>query len=157
MLAILKDKDKDKAVNIVEETIERLNKGEVDKKDLVIYTQITRPVERYEQIGPHVAAAKKYVSRGHTIKEGSVIGYIITKGAGSISNRAEPFEYAENYDPEYYINNQIIPAAMRILHGLGYTEEDVLSESPGQKSLDTFMKKSLSKKLKEKWGKFRKE
>ncbi|NIO22598.1 MAG: DNA polymerase [Candidatus Aenigmarchaeota archaeon] len=157
LLAILKDRDQDKAVNTVEETIERLKKGEVDKKELVIYTQITRPIERYEQIGPHVSAAKKYVARGHTIKEGSVIGYIITKGAGSISNRAEPFEYADNYDPEYYINNQIIPAAMRILHGLGFTQEDVLSEPPGQRSLDTFMKKSISKKLKEKWGKFRKE
>jgi len=157
LLAILRDKDQDKAKNIVEETIQRLKEGKIEKKDLVIYTQITRPVERYEQIGPHVAAAKKYVSRGHTVKEGSVIGYIITKGTGSISSRAEPFEYAENYDPDYYINNQIIPAAMRILHGLGFTVEDVLSEPPGQRSLDTFMRKSLKNKLKEKWGKFRKE
>lgn len=157
LLAILKDRDQNKAINIVEETVEKLKGGEIEKKELVIYTQITRPIERYEQIGPHVAAAKKYVSRGHTIKEGSVIGYIITKGSGSISNRAEPFEYADDYDPEYYINNQIIPAAMRILHGLGFTQEDVLSEPPGQKSLETFMKKSISKKLKDKWGKFRKE
>lgn len=155
LFAILKDKDKDKAIKVVKDTIEKLKKGEVDKEDLVIYTQITRPVERYEQIGPHVAAAKKYVSMGHTVKEGAVIGYIITKGRGSISDRAEPFEYAENYDPEYYIKNQILPASMRILHGIGYTEEDVLGEPPGQKSLEAFMKKSLAKKLKEKWRKFR--
>jgi len=157
LLAILRDRDQDKAIGIVEETIKSLKNGKVDRKELVIYTQITRPVDRYEQIGPHVAAAKKYVARGHSIKEGSVIGYVITKGSGSISSRAEPFEYAENYDPDYYINNQIIPAAMRILHGLGFTVEDVVRESPGQKSLETFMKKSLSRKLKEKWGKFRKE
>lgn len=157
LLAILKDRDKDKAVKIVREVIDRINKGKVKIKDLVIYTQITRSLDKYEQIGPHVAAAKKYVSHGHTIKEGSVIEYVVTKGAGSISSRAEPFEYAENYDPEYYVNNQILPAAMRILHGLGFTEEDVLEEPPGQKSLDTFMKKSLKKKLRESFEKFRGE
>lgn len=157
LFAILKDRDKDKAVKIVKEVIDRIRKGKVDLKELVIYTQITRSLEKYEQIGPHVAAAKKYVSRGHTIKEGSVIEYVIAKGAGSISSRAEPFEYAENYDPEYYINNQILPAAMRILHGLGFTEEDVLEEPPGQKSLETFMKKSLKKKLRESFEKFKGE
>ncbi|UCC91490.1 MAG: DNA polymerase, partial [Candidatus Aenigmatarchaeota archaeon] len=157
LFAILKDRDKNKAVKIVRGVIDRIRKGKVDLKDLVIYTQITRSLEKYEQIGPHVAAAKKYVSKGHTIKEGSVIEYVIAKGAGSISSRAEPFEYAENYDPEYYINNQILPAAMRILHGLGFTEEEVLEEPPGQKSLETFMKKSLKKKLRESFEKFKGE
>jgi DNA polymerase elongation subunit (family B) len=157
LFAILKDRDKDKAVMIVRDVIDSIRKGKVKIKDLVIYTQLTRSIEKYEQIGPHVAAAKKYVSRGHTIKEGSVIEYVITKGAGSISSRAEPFEYAENYDPEYYIKNQILPAAMRILYGLGFTEEDVLEEPPGQKSLDTFMKKSLRNKLRKSFEKFKGE
>jgi DNA polymerase I/DNA polymerase-2 len=158
LLAILKDRDEQKAVAIVRDAIGRINKGEVDVKDLVIYTQITRPLDKYEQIGPHVAAAKKYIEHGQTVKEGSVIGYIVTRGDGSISSRAEPFEYAENYDPAYYVNNQILPAAMRILYGLGFSEEDVLQETDeGQRSLDTFMKKSLKKKLKKKFDKFKKD
>ncbi len=157
LLAILKDRDKDKAIKIVRDVIDKINKGKVKIKDLVMYTQITRPLDKYEQIGPHVAAAKKYVAHGHAIKEGSVIEYVISKGAGSISSRAEPFKYAENYDPEYYVNNQILPAAMRILHGLGFTEGDVLEEPPGQKSLETFMKKSLKKKLRESFEKFKGE
>ncbi len=151
LLAVLKDRDKEKAMKIVKEVVERIRNENVNKKDLVIYTQITRPLEDYEQIGPHVVAAKRYVMRGHTIHEGSVIGYVITRGSGSISNRAEPVEYAENYDPEYYINNQIIPAAMRILNALDLSEENVLEkEEKGQKSLDSFIKKSLKRKLKEK-------
>ena len=155
LLAILKDKDPDKAIKIVQDIVEKTKKGEIEKKDMIIYTQITRPLEKYEQIGPHVAAARKYVTRGHSIKEGSVIGYVITKGSGSISSRAEPAEYAENYDPEYYINNQIMPAALRILHGLGISEEDVTKEPPGQRSLDSFMKKSLKNKLREGFDKFK--
>jgi DNA polymerase elongation subunit (family B) len=155
LLAILKDRDQNKALKIVEETIERLKANEVKMEDLVIYTQITRPLGQYDQIGPHVSAAKKYVERGHTIQPDSVIGYVITKGVGSISNRAEPFEYAENYDPEYYIRNQIIPAAMRILNALGFSESDFEKEEPGQKSLDFFMKKSLKKRITEKFGRMK--
>jgi DNA polymerase elongation subunit (family B) len=156
LFAILKDKDENKAVAIVRDAIERINKGDIDTKDLVIYTQITRPLETYEQIGPHVAAAKKYAAKGHSVKEGSIIGYIITRGDGSISSRAEPFEYAQNYDPDYYINNQILPAAMRILYGLGFSEDDVLGEGDeSQRSLNTFMKKSMKRKLKDKFEKFK--
>ncbi|MCK5019478.1 MAG: ribonuclease H-like domain-containing protein [Candidatus Peribacteraceae bacterium] len=153
--AILKDKDKDKAIAIVMEMIDKVKGEKIKKEDLVLYTQLTKPINEYEQIGPHVAAAKKSIEYGQTVKEGQIIGYIISKGTGSISSRAEPYDYAEDYDPEYYINNQILPAAMRILHALGFTEEDVLSEPPGQKSLDTFMKKSLKKRLRESFEKFR--
>lgn len=149
--AILKDNDQNKAVKIVETVIERLRKGKVEMKELVIYTQITKPLEQYEAIGPHVSAAKKFVQKGHVIKPGQVIGYVVTKGMGSISNRSEPVEYAENYDPEYYIENQIVPAAMRILNAVGLEEGELGSEEDGQQSLNSFMKKSLRKKIKEKW------
>ncbi len=33
-------------------------------------------------------------------------------------------EHAD-YDPEYYINNQVIPAVMRILKELGINEQDL--------------------------------
>ncbi len=151
--AILKENDQNKAVNIVEETIERLNSGKVEIKDLVMHTQITRPLEQYDQIGPHVTAARKYMEHGHAVTPGSVIGYVITKGPGSISSRSEPVEYAKDYDPEYYIKHQIIPAAMRILNAVGLSEEEFEKEEPGQKFLDSFMKKSLRKKIKEKWTK----
>jgi DNA polymerase I/DNA polymerase-2 len=142
LLAILKEKDRKKAIEIVKDVIERINKGDVDIKDLVIYTQITKPLDKYEQIGPHVAAAKKYIAHGHHVKEGSIIGYVITRGDGSISNRAEPFEYAESYDPDYYIHNQILPAAMRILSGLGFSESDILERiDKSQQSLESFIKK----------------
>ncbi len=61
------------------------------------------------------------------MSEGSVIGFVIEKGKGSISERAQPIELAnlENVDTEYYINNQIIPASLRILKVLGVKEEEI--------------------------------
>jgi DNA polymerase I len=90
----------------------------------------------------HVKAAQKSKSRGRSIGEGSVIGFVIVKGSGSISDRAEPVEDVKpnQYDPDYYINNQILPASMRVLKALGYTEQQVLSGKV-QASLGEWFKK----------------
>ena len=74
------------------------------------------------------------------------LAYIITKGPGSISERAVPLDLAKNYDPEYYVHNQVIPAALRVLAGLGYTEDDILRKKP-QASLDKFIQKGLRHRL----------
>jgi DNA polymerase I len=87
-----------------------------------------------------VKAAQKARMRGRPIAEGSVIGFIITKGKGSISDRAEPAEDVkqDQYDPEYYIEHQIIPASMRVLKALGITEEEILSRKKQKKILSFF-------------------
>jgi DNA polymerase elongation subunit (family B) len=140
--AILKARSPEKAIELVRKNIERIEKGEVDMDELVIYSQITRPLNQYEQVGPHVVAARKAEERGRTIRPGTSISLIITRGPGSISSRAEPFEDAKDYDPEYYIKNQVIPAALRVLSSLGYTEEDLTGEARElQASLEGFFKK----------------
>jgi DNA polymerase elongation subunit (family B) len=139
--AILKDRSPDKAVKVVRETLKRIRSGEVSMENLVIFSQLTRPIDQYEQVGPHVAAAVKAMDRGRHIKAGSVISYVITKGTGTISQRAEPSEDAKDYDPEYYIHNQVMPAAMRILSGLGFSEEEVLSgKKESQQSIGNYIK-----------------
>lgn len=135
---ILKEGSPERALEIVKETIRKLKKKAVNIKDLIIYTQLTKPLEEYESVGPHVAVAKKMVERGKPIRTGSTIRYIITPGEGSISERAEPPEDAKDYDPEYYIYNQVIPAALRVLSALGYTEKDFEER---QHSLEGFFKK----------------
>jgi DNA polymerase elongation subunit (family B) len=147
LLAILRDNSPDMAVRIARKTINDIMKGRIKMKDLVIRTQLTRPLKEYEQIGPHVVAARKAISRGRPVAQGSLIAYVITKGTGLISDRAEPAEDAHDYDPDYYVNNQVIPAAMRVLSGLGYTEEDLTGEEQAQQSLDRFVRKSLKSKI----------
>ncbi len=139
--AILKDRSPEKAVKIVRETLKRIRSGDVSMDNLVIFSQLTRPIDQYEQVGPHVAAAVKAMDRGRHIKAGSIISYVITKGTGTISQRAEPSEDAKDYDPEYYIHNQVMPAAMRILSGLGFSEEEILSgKKESQQSIGNYIK-----------------
>lgn len=126
---ILRDKDPAKAVELVRDTIKKIKDGEVELDDLTILEQITRPLSQYEAISPHVKAAQKARDRGRPVGEGTIMGFIITKGTGSISDRAEPVEDVkpDQYDPDYYINHQVLPASMRVLKALEYTEEEVLS------------------------------
>lgn len=107
----------DKAFKYLEERIKALKEGRYDIRELVVYEQLSKPVSEYKLISPHVMAAKKLLDRGIPVGEGSVIGYIIQKGSGSISERAMPVELADfsKIDTDYYIENQIIPVAMRIL------------------------------------------
>jgi len=126
---ILQDKDPEKATKLVRDTIKRLNNKKAKLEELTIYTQLTKPLSAYEAIGPHVKVARKMRDRGRPVGEGMIIEYIITKRSGSISDRAEPVEDVKEgeYDPEYYVNHQVLPAAMRVLSALGITEQQVLS------------------------------
>lgn len=111
------EEDIPKAFKYLDERIKALREGKYDLKDLVVYEQLSKPVSEYKLISPHVAAAKRLLEKEIPVGEGSVIGYIIQKGSGSISERAYPIELAEpsKIDIDYYIENQILPTAMRIL------------------------------------------
>lgn len=122
---VLGENNVEKAVEYVRDVVEKLRKREIKLKDLIIYEQLTKPLNEYKQISPHVIAAKKLQARGRTIGQGMIVMYVITKKGSSISEKAEPIEFAsiEDIDIDYYINNQIIPAALRVLQVLGVNEE----------------------------------
>lgn len=142
LMAILKEGDSDKAISEVKKVLKKIRNGDVEKKDLIIHTQITKPLDQYKQVGPHVVAAKRIEEHGIKVSRGTIIQYIIVKGKGSISQRAIPYEYSEGYvyDKDYYINNQMIPAVERIMYSFGYTKKDLedLAKGEVQQSLDAF-------------------
>lgn len=129
VLELVLNKKEKEAVEFVKKIVAGIKAEKVDIKDLRIYSQLTRQLSHYEQRGPHVAAVEKAMARGRTVRTGETIEYVVTKGKGSISDRSELFEFAKNYDPEYYINNQIVPAALRVLHIFGVTEDDLLGKA----------------------------
>jgi len=144
LLAVLRENSPQTALDIVAETVRRLKQEKVDMHDLIIYTQLTKPTGSYEQVGPHVAVAKKLEQRGETVKEGTTIAYIVTKGQGSISERSEPAETAKDYDPDYYIHNQVAPSALRVLSALGITREELM-QAEDQSSLSGFFRRQRTR------------
>lgn len=139
LTAILKEASPQKAAKIIKDVIEDLRKGNVKLEDLVIHTQLTKNPHEYAQMAPHVLAAKKAIKRGRNVGRGSIIRYIVVKGRDPISKRAEPIEDVDisNYDPNYYIENQVLPAVGRIIEALGYSEQEILHKEK-QSSLDAF-------------------
>jgi DNA polymerase, archaea type len=137
--AILKDASPEKAASIVRDVIVEIKKGDIPLEDLVIHTQLTKNPEQYVQRAPHVMAAKKAIKRGRKVGPGSIIRYVVVKGKEPISQRAEPIEDVDvsNYDPNYYIENQLLPAVSRILTSIGYSEQEILHKGK-QSNLDAF-------------------
>ncbi len=125
---LLKDNSPKKAKEYVNGIIEKLRKKDVPIKDLVIQTQLKMNLESYEQIGPHVAVAKRMKEKGFKITRGSPIFFVITEGNGMIRDRAKtPDEVQEGkYDTEYYINNQIIPVIEKIFEIFNIDKEELL-------------------------------
>ncbi len=136
--AILKEGSKEKAVAIVRDAIERLNSNSVPLEELAIITQLNKdPKGGYEVISPELSAARKAMKAGRPVERGSIISYVIGKKGTSISEKAVPLEMAEDYDADYYINNQVLPAVMKILRELGYDEYS-MKVGGKQKDLNSF-------------------
>ena len=142
LMAILEEGNVKKAEKIISKVLKQIKSGNLDMKELVIHTQITKNLDDYKQVGPHVIAAREIESHGIKVGKGTIVQYIIAKGKGSISQRAVPYEYSEGieYDKDYYINNQIIPAIGRIMEPFGYSKKDLQDLAVGevQQSLDAF-------------------
>ncbi len=125
---ILKEGSPEKAINIVKGVISDLKGGKVPLSELAINTQLRKSIEGYDSKSPELGAAKKAVEKGLKTRdevEHAVISYVITKHGDSISDKAELLEFAKDYDADYYINNQLIPATMRILRELNYSEDEI--------------------------------
>lgn len=135
--AILKDGSKEKAMGIVKDVIQRLKKEEATLEEVAIYTQIKKDPKNYDIKSPELSAVEKGIARGKKIGRGSIISYVITKKGKSISDKAELLEFAENYDPSYYIDNQVLPSVMKILKELGYDEYE-LKHGGKQKGMNDF-------------------
>jgi len=138
---VLKERSPKGAIEFVRRYIRDLREGRFELRDFIIWKTLTKPVEQYEVRAPHVEVAKKLLKEGWELTLGDKVGYVITKGPGKLFEKAKPqsMASAEELDLEYYLSNQIIPAALRILEVFGVREEQLLEkERPG--SLADYLK-----------------
>jgi DNA polymerase I len=124
---LLKEGDVNKAVEIVRSTIEELKAGNTPLEDCVIYTQLQKKEKAYEITSPELAAFQKARKAGLQVTERSVIPFVITREGKTISEKAQHVDLAKNYDADYYIRNQVLPAVLKILGALGYDEESLVT------------------------------
>lgn len=135
--ALLRDNSKEKAVEIVKKIVNELRENKIPLKELVIRTQLTMRPEDYKSVGPHVAVAKRLISKGQHISEGTMISYIVVEGKGLIRDKAKTIDEVENEklkpDAEYYIYHQVIPTVDRVMDLLDVKEGDFSKKEKGLK------------------------
>ncbi|ACV25272.1 DNA polymerase domain-containing protein [Methanocaldococcus fervens] len=139
--ALLVEGNIEKAKKIIQDIIRDLRERKIKKEDLIIYTQLTKDPKEYKTTAPHVEIAKRLMREGKRVKVGDIIGYIIVKGAKSISERAKLPEEVdiEDVDVNYYIDNQILPPVLRIMEAVGVSKNELKKEG-AQLTLDKFFK-----------------
>ena len=134
---VLQDGNPAKARSYVKSLIKDLESAKVPKSSLVIWKTLTKRPDEYEVNAPHVEVARKMAKEGWSVTVGDKVGFIVTKKPGKLYQKAEPhFKVSlDQVDYNYYVHNQIIPAAARVLEVFGIHEEDLLEPSRGQVSL----------------------
>ncbi|HKM60089.1 MAG TPA: DNA polymerase domain-containing protein, partial [Candidatus Bathyarchaeia archaeon] len=127
---ILKEQSPAKAIDYVRTVVEELKQRKVPFHDLIIWKTLTKPPEQYAIKAPHVEAAKMLKEKGWRLTGGDKVGFVILAGKGRFYNRVKPYVFAkyDEVDVDYYVTNQVVPAAARILSFFGITEKELISE-----------------------------
>ena len=133
---ILQENDINKAKTYVQNIIKEIKSKTIDTEDLVIITQLSKPIKDYDSIGPHVAVARIMEAKGEEVGAGTRVRYIITPGKGVLRDRARLPEDANDYDTDYYINKQVIPVVEKIFEVFGIDKSEL--EEKAQSKLDAF-------------------
>ncbi len=134
---ILKENNVEAAADYIRSLISKVSDRKVNLADLIIEVRLTKDLNKYANRGPHVAAAEIAAKKGAWVGRGYRVRFAVNKGEGKISNRVALEEDAnlENYDPDYYIDNQIFRAVFKIFEVFKY---DVEKLKAGQTTLGSF-------------------
>ncbi len=125
---VLRGQEKE-ALKYVKQTVQELKEGRMELSKLILKMQITRELSQYNSFGPHTKVAEDLVARGEEIRPGAVIEYVIRKGSGLVRERAAIPGEVTDYDADYYIRHQVVPAVASIFAVFGYSEEELFSDS----------------------------
>ncbi len=115
---VLENGNEKRALEHVKKIIKEIKERKVNLQDLIIRTQLKKPISEYKTLSPHVVAAKKMREREMPVSQGNLIEYYIgeTKGKNEklIRDKVKlPNEKGE-YNIEYYLEHQIIPSIENI-------------------------------------------
>ncbi|TMI36088.1 hypothetical protein E6H25_03815 [Candidatus Bathyarchaeota archaeon] len=131
---VLEDAKPDRAATYVKGLAADLRSRMLPLSAYVIWKTLTKPVAAYEVNAPHVEAAKKMAKEGWSVTAGDKVGFVITKNPGKLYQKAEPYYRVstDDIDYDYYVHNQIVPAAARILEVFGVKEDQLMAEPASQ-------------------------
>ncbi|MDP3966480.1 MAG: DNA-directed DNA polymerase [archaeon] len=114
---ILKSGSEKGALEYLKEVIDRLNSGKVSNEEIMIKSQIKKPIEEYKSITPHVIAAKKMREKGMPLDLFMPVEYYVAKTntkSKLVRDRIKLKDEPGKYDLDYYLKKQILPSVENI-------------------------------------------
>ncbi|MBI5332944.1 MAG: hypothetical protein HZB65_05190 [Candidatus Aenigmarchaeota archaeon] len=145
---MLKQGDVKKATELVKQVIQDILQNKVPLDKLTIIKGITKSIDSYDGMLPHIELARKLKKRDPTNppKVGDRLGFVILKGRDILSKRVETPDYASQYnlpiDSDYYIYNQLLPPIERILSSIGIERTELFGGGRQFNLMDAIAKKS---------------
>jgi DNA polymerase elongation subunit (family B) len=126
---ILKNGDEKKALEYLKKIVKDLKERKIPHEELLIRSQLKKPIEEYKAISPHVVAARKMKEKGLPIDVGSIIEYYIGESTSNKKLVRDGVKLADEdakYDIDYYLDKQIIPSVENIFHVFGIEVSEVI-------------------------------
>ena len=137
---ILEDGNEKQALEYLKKIIKKVKARDVDKKDLIIRTQLKKPISEYKAISPHVVAAKRMKEKEIPISQGNIIEYFIAdigKKKALVRERVKLPDENGEYDIDYYLEHQILPSVENIMQVFDVNIKEVI-EGKKQMTLRDF-------------------
>jgi len=126
---ILEQGNHEKALEYLKQIIKKLKKREIEKKLLIIKTQLKKPISEYKANTPHIAIARQMQEKEMPVDIGMLIEYYIAETKDKkarIRDKAKLPDENIPYDIEYYLNNQILPAVENIFQVFNINIKEVI-------------------------------
>ncbi len=114
---ILIEGNEKKALEYVKEIINKIKTREIKKEELMIKSQLKKPIAEYKAISPTVVAAKKMKEKGIPVNVGSPIEYYIAEYNGKsklVRDKIKLPDEKNKYNIEYYLEKQMLPSVENI-------------------------------------------
>ena len=137
---ILEDGNDKRAMDYAKEIAEKIKNRKIDRKEMLVRTQLKKPISEYKSVTPHVIAARKMEEMHIPIDEGAMIEYFIAETPGKkklVRDRVKLAIEEGEYDIEYYLKHQILPAVENIFQIFKVDINSILDEKK-QKTLGDF-------------------
>lgn len=135
---ILNEGNEVEALKYVKEIVQKIKKREIPLEKLIIRSQLKKSLSDYKAISPHVVAARKMVEQKKPLSEGELISYYIAEGKGKlVRDKVKLPDEEGEYNIEYYLEKQILPAIENIFQIFKINVNEVLNKN-NQKSLFDF-------------------
>lgn len=137
---ILEEGNEKKAFEYIKKIVKEIQERKIDVKEMMVRTQLKKPISEYKSITPHVVAAQKMIEREIPLDIGTVIEYYISETKEKkklVRDKVKLSDEKGEYDIEYYLKHQILPAVENIFQVFAIDVNSIL-ETKKQKTLGDF-------------------